>query len=47
MFILSASNGGASVLPAGLAIGTIMLLSTLFSYLFLKEIEGNIRIDGL
>ena len=46
MFILSASNGGASVLPAGLAIGTIMLLSTIFSYLFLKEIEGNIRFMG-
>ena len=42
MFILSASNGGPSVLPAGLAIGTIMLLSTIFSYLFLKEIEGNV-----
>lgn len=42
MFVLSASNGGPSVLPAGLAIGTIMLLSTIFSYLFLKEIEGNI-----
>jgi hypothetical protein len=44
MFILSsASNEGASVLPAGLAIGTIMLLSTYFSYLFLKEIEDDIR----
>jgi hypothetical protein len=46
MFILSASNGGASVLPAGLAIGTIMLLSTIFSYLFLKEIEENIGYEA-
>ncbi|MDD4650936.1 MAG: hypothetical protein PHQ34_01785 [Methanothrix sp.] len=47
MFVLSASNGGASVLPAGLAIGTIMLLSTLFSYLFLKEIKRTISINDL
>jgi hypothetical protein len=46
MFVLSASNGGASVLPAGLAIGMIMLLSMYYSYLFLKEVKDNIRFDG-
>jgi len=46
MFVLSASNGGPSVLPAGLTIGTIMILSTYFSYLFLKEIRDDIGFMG-
>ncbi|MDD1749910.1 MAG: hypothetical protein LUO89_08540 [Methanothrix sp.] len=38
MFIISASMGRPSSLPAGMIIGLLMLLSVYFSYQFLKEV---------
>jgi hypothetical protein len=38
-FIISAMKGMPSSLPAGMIIGLIMILSTYFSYLFLKEVK--------
>jgi hypothetical protein len=42
MFIISAIKGMPSSLPAGMIIGLIMLLSTYFSYLFLREVKEHV-----
>jgi hypothetical protein len=42
MFIISASMGKPSSLPAGMIIGLIMLLSVYFSYLFLREVKEHV-----
>jgi hypothetical protein len=42
MFVLSASKGGPSTLPAGLSVGLIVLLSVHVSHLFLKEVKDPI-----
>lgn len=39
-FFISAMKGMPSSLPAGVIIGLVMLLSSYFSYLFLKEIKN-------
>lgn len=41
MFALSAIQGMSFPLPAAIMVGTIILLSTAFSYLFCKEIHEN------
>ena len=39
MFIISAIKGMPTTSPAVMIIGLIMILSTYFSYLFLKEVK--------
>jgi hypothetical protein len=39
MFIISATKGLPSSLPAGMIIGLLMLMSVYFSYLFLREVK--------
>lgn len=41
VFIISASMGRPSSLPAGMIIGLLMLLSMFFSYQFLKEVKEH------